>query len=43
MTYGYEDPAIFPVVDLYDSNMINMYINAAREQYNQNRQEMKEF
>ena len=43
MTYGYEDPAIFPVVYLYDSNMINMYINAAREQYTQNRQEMKEF
>lgn len=34
---------IFPVADLYDSGMMQMYINAAREQYNQGRQDMKEF
>lgn len=43
MIYGQDEPMLFPVADLYDSNMMQMYINAAREQYNQNREDMKEF
>ena len=43
MIYGQDDPMLFPVADLYDSGMMNMYINAAREQYNQNREDMKDF
>lgn len=43
MIYGQDEPMLFPVADLYDSSMMQMYINAAREQYNQNREDMKEF
>ena len=43
MIYGQDEPMLFPVADLYDSAMMQMYINAAREQYNQNREDMKEF
>ena len=43
MIYGQDEPTLFPVADLYDSGMIQMYINAAREQYNQNREDLKEF
>lgn len=43
MIYGQDEPMLFPVADLYDSGMMQMYINAAREQYNQNREDMKEF
>lgn len=43
MIYGQDEPMLFPIADLYDSGMMQMYINAAREQYNQNREDMKEF
>lgn len=43
MIYGQDEPMLFPVANLYDSGMMQMYINAAREQYNQNREDMKEF
>lgn len=43
MIYGQDEPMLFPVADLYDSGMMQMYINAAREQYNQARDDMKEF
>lgn len=43
MIYGQDEPMLFPVADLYDSGMMQMYINAAKEQYNQNREDMKEF
>jgi len=31
MIYGQDEPMLFPVADLYDSAMMQMYINAARE------------
>lgn len=43
MITGYEEPVLFPSMNLYDTGMMQMYINAAREQYNQNREDMKEF
>lgn len=43
MIYGQDEPMLFPVADLYDSTMMKMYIDAAKEQYNQNREDMKEF
>lgn len=43
MITGYEEPVMFPSMNLYDTGMMQMYINAAREQYNQNREEMKDF
>ena len=43
MIYGKDEPMLFPVADLYDSGMMKELITAAREQYNQNREDMKDF
>lgn len=43
MITGYEEPVLFPSMNLYDTRMMQMYINAAKEQYNQNREDMANF
>lgn len=43
MITGYEEPVLFPSMNLYDTGMMQMYVNAAREQYNQNREDMANF
>lgn len=35
MIYGQDEAMIFPTMDLYDSGVMNMYIQAARDQYQQ--------
>ena len=39
----YDEPVAVPIIDLLDSSMMEQYISAAREQYNQALQEQKEF
>lgn len=43
MIYGQDEPVALPTVDLYDSGMMQMALNAAKEQYIQARDEQKEF
>lgn len=43
MLHGYEQPTIIPSIDLYDSQMIGMHINALQKQYEQGQEEQKEF
>ena len=43
MIYRYDEPMVFPVRDLYDSGMMQSYLSAVQQQYNQHREEQKEF
>ena len=43
MIYGQDEPVALPVMDLYDTGMMQMYVNAARDQYLQARDDQKEF
>lgn len=43
MIYGQDEPVALPVMDLYDTGMMQMYVNAARDQYLQAREDQKEF
>lgn len=43
MIYGQDEPVATPTIDLYDTNMMQMYVNAAREQYKAAQEEQKEF
>ena len=43
MTYAYDQIAQLPIMDLYDNQMMLASIQAARELYNQRRQDIKEF
>lgn len=44
MTYmGYESPVQIPTLDLYDTRMMQMYLQEAKDQYEQGKQEMKDF
>lgn len=43
MIYGQDEPVATPTIDLYDTNMMQMYVNAAREQYRAAQEEQKEF
>lgn len=35
MILGYEQPVDIPVMSIYDKDMMKMYLNALREDYNQ--------
>lgn len=43
MIYGQDAPIAFPVADLYDSGMMQMYANALRDQYNQGLKDYEDF
>lgn len=43
MVYAYDQWAQMPVKDLYDSQMMAFIINAAKDQYDQTKADMKEF
>lgn len=43
MTYGYEEPVIMPTMSVYDTSLAQAYIAGLREQYNQQKEDMKEF
>lgn len=43
MVYAYDQWAQMPVKDLYDSQMMAIIINAAKDQYNNAKEELKEF
>lgn len=43
MVLGYEQPVDIPVMSIYDKDMMKMYLNALREDYNQGVKEQEEF
>lgn len=43
MLHGYEEATIIPAMDLYDSGMMQQYIAAAREQYQQGQKDLDDF
>lgn len=43
MIYAYDKAAQFPVAELYDTQMMSMAINAARDMYNRGQEQLKEF
>lgn len=43
MIYGQEQAAIYPVADLYDTGVMNMYINAIRGEYERGIKQQEEF
>lgn len=43
MIYGYDEAVRYPVKDLYDTGMMSMYIQAAKDQYDQGIKEQEEF
>lgn len=43
MIFGSEEPALFPVKDLYDTGMIQSYINSVQKEYERGIAEQKEF
>lgn len=43
MIFGSEEPALFPVKDLYDTGMIQSYINSVQREYERGIAEQKEF
>lgn len=43
MIFGTEEPALFPVKDLYDTGMIQNYINSVQREYERGIAEQKEF
>lgn len=43
MIYGYDEAQLFPVQSLYDTGMINMYVNAMQRDYERGVAEQKEF
>lgn len=43
MIYGQDTPIAFPVADLYDSGMMQMYVNAVRDQYQQGLKDYENF
>lgn len=43
MIYGQDAPIAFPVADLYDSGMMQMYVNAVRDQYQQGLKDYETF
>ena len=43
MIYGYEQPVQLPTLDLYDNQIMAMALNAAKDMYDRNEQNLKEF
>lgn len=43
MIYGQDAPIAFPVADLYDSGMMQMYVQAVRDQYQQGLRDYENF
>lgn len=43
MIYGYEQPIQLPTLDLYDKQIMAMALNAAKDMYDRNEQNLKEF
>lgn len=43
MIYGQDAPIAFPVADLYDSGIMQMYVNAVRDQYQQGLKDYETF
>lgn len=43
MTYAYDNYIQLPTVDLYDTNMMAMAINAAKDMYDRGQQQIKDF
>lgn len=43
MIYAYDKAAQFPVAELYDTQMMAMAINAAKDMYNRGQEQLKEF
>ena len=43
MIYGYEQPIQLPTIDLYDKQIMAMALNAAKDMYDRNEQQLKDF
>lgn len=43
MIYGRDEAALYPVVDLYDSGMMGLYINAAKDEYERGIKQQEDF
>ena len=43
MIYGQDSPIAFPVADLYDTGVMQMYLNAVRDQYQQGLKDYENF
>ena len=43
MIYGQDSPVAFPVADLYDTGVMQMYLNAVRDQYQQGLKDYENF
>lgn len=43
MTYGYDEPVSVPIIQMYDTDMMKMYIAAAKGEYERAYQEQKDF
>ena len=43
MTYAYDNYVQLPVVDLYDSSIMQMAINAAKDQYDRGQKQIEDF
>lgn len=43
MIYGYEQPIQLPTLDLYDKQIMAMALNAAKDMYDRNEQQLKDF
>lgn len=43
MIYGYEQPIQLPTLDLYDKSIMAMALNAAKDMYDRNEQQLKDF
>lgn len=43
MIYGQDEPIALPVADLYDSGMMQMYLTAVKDQYDQGRKDYENF
>lgn len=43
MIYGQDSPVAIPVADLYDTGMMQMYVNAVRDQYQQGLKDYENF
>lgn len=43
MIYGQDEAMLFPTMDLYDTGVMNMYLTAARDQYQQGLKDYEDF
>jgi len=43
MFYGYEQPVDMPVPELYDTGIMQMYLQAVKDQYDKGEKRMEDF